>query len=168
VILAAKSDRAYARLRSIHCLSISEARLERVAARQLAVARGAASQGELGARIIGLLDQVWPALRGQGVSTVTTWSCTSAERRCSSSRASRCFAPFVATGRVTPFATPAGEVVTAVHWGPYGEIRDAYEAIERWLAANDRRAAGASWELYGDSSDDPAQLRTDVFFFLGP
>ena len=77
------------------------------------------------------------------------------------------FAPFQATDVVQPLATAAGEVATTAHWGAYADMRGAYEAIDRWCATNDRRPAGVSWEVYGDWHDDPAQLRTDVFFLLG-
>jgi effector-binding domain-containing protein len=131
------------------------------------VARGSASPRELGVRIIGLLDQVWPVLRGQGVATGHNVVVYFGGSPLAIAAGVEVFSPFVATDLVRPFATPAGDAVTAVHRGPYPEIRDAYDAIERWLAANGRRAAGPSWEVYGDPGDDPAQLRTDVFFFLG-
>ena len=44
-------------------------RLEEVAPRPLAVARGAAIRANLGSTIRRLLDQVWPVLRAQGVRT---------------------------------------------------------------------------------------------------
>lgn len=129
--------------------------------------RGSAPQRELGARIIALLDQVWPVLRGQGVSTGHNVVVYFGGSPMLLAAGVEVFSPFVATDVVTPFATPEGDAVTAVHWGPYAQMRDAYEAIDAWLAANGRRAAGPSWEVYGDSSDDPATLRTDVFFLLG-
>jgi len=54
------------------------------------------------------------------------------------------------------------------HWGAYSEMAPAYAALEQWCRAHGRRQAGLSWEVYGDWSDDPAQLRTDSYFLLEP
>ena len=62
--------------------------------------------------------------------------------------------------------TPAGEVATTAHWGDYSQMHGAYAALERWCAANRRKVAGVTWEVYGDWHDDPAQVRTDVYFLL--
>ena len=69
-------------------------------------------------------------------------------------------------------ATPAGPAANAVHFGPYGRLGEAHEAIRRWCAANGRRPAGPSWEVYGHWQEawnpDPSQIRTDVFYLLAP
>jgi hypothetical protein len=44
----------------------------------------------------------------------------------------------------------------------------AYEALDQWCAANGRRQAGVSWEVYGDWDDDPAKRRTDIYKLLSP
>jgi len=76
------------------------------------------------------------------------------------------FEPFHSTGVVEPLSTPAGEVATTAHWGDYSQMHGAYAALERWCAANRRKVAGVTWEVYGDWHDDPAQVRTDVYFLL--
>ena len=63
-------------------------------------------------------------------------------------------------------ATPAGTVATTVHMGPYDQMKPAHEAIHQWARENGRKLAGPSWEVYGHWSDDPAQLRTDIFYLL--
>ena len=63
-------------------------------------------------------------------------------------------------------STPAGTVATTVHMGPYDQMRPAHEAIHQWAGENGRKLAGPSWEVYGHWSDDPAKLRTDIFYLL--
>jgi effector-binding domain-containing protein len=74
--------------------------------------------------------------------------------------------PFTGDGRVVCSALPTGPAATTVHWGPYNKLGDAHDAVRDWVAKNGHTLAGASWELYGHWSDDPAQLRTDVFWLL--
>jgi effector-binding domain-containing protein len=73
-------------------------------------------------------------------------------------------------GEVFDSLTPAGEVATVTHFGPYGQLGDAHRAIRTWCAANGRTAAGPNWEVYGHWlaawNDDPSQIRTDVFHLL--
>jgi len=75
-------------------------------------------------------------------------------------------APVTGDGNVSSSATPAGVVATTVHIGPYQLLHQAHEAIRKWRDANGRNFAGPSWEVYGHWTDDPSQLRTDVFYLL--
>jgi hypothetical protein len=63
-------------------------------------------------------------------------------------------------------STPAGTVATTVHIGPYNQMKPAHEAIHQWARDNNRQLAGPSSEIYGHWSDDPANLRTDIFYLL--
>jgi effector-binding domain-containing protein len=74
--------------------------------------------------------------------------------------------PFTGNGRVACSALPTGMAATTVHWGSYAKLGDAHDAVHDWAAKNGRALAGVSWELYGHWSDDPAQVRTDVFWLL--
>ena len=77
--------------------------------------------------------------------------------------------PFAGDGSVVCSSTPAGLVATAAHWGPYDRLHEAHEAIRNWCAAQGHQLTETSWEVYGDWDDDPAKLRTDVFYLLrGP
>jgi hypothetical protein len=73
---------------------------------------------------------------------------------------------FETAGEVYATETPAGEAAVAVHRGPYNRMNDAYNAIERWMAANRRKSAGYSWEIYGDPTPDPADTETTVVHLL--
>jgi len=63
-------------------------------------------------------------------------------------------------------ATPAGLVATTVHMGSYARLHEAHAAIRDYCLANGHRFGGPNWEIYGHWSDDPAQVRTDVFYLL--
>ena len=62
--------------------------------------------------------------------------------------------------------TPAGLVATTVYFGPYDRMGPAHEAIHRWACESGHKLAGPSWEVYGHWSDDPAKLRTDIFYLI--
>jgi len=76
--------------------------------------------------------------------------------------------PFAAVGAVAPFETPAGPAATTTHHGEYAKLHEANAAILEWCRAHGRRRAGPSWEVSGHWHDDPAQLRTDVYYLLEP
>jgi effector-binding domain-containing protein len=59
-------------------------------------------------------------------------------------------------------------VATTAHFGDYAKMAPAYAALEQWWTRNGRRPAGVSWEVYGDWDDDPAKVRTDIYFLLRP
>ncbi len=74
--------------------------------------------------------------------------------------------PFVGNERVVCSATPAGLVATVAHRGPYHLLGEAHRAIVKYCADHGHSLAGPNWEVYGHWTDDPAQLRTDVFYLL--
>jgi effector-binding domain-containing protein len=76
------------------------------------------------------------------------------------------FQPFAGNDRVVCSALPAGLVATTAHFGPYNRLGDAHSAVLKWCASQGYTLAGPSWEVYGHWHDDPAQLRTDVFWLL--
>ena len=143
--------------------------VDHVRPRQLAAATAsAASNANLGPLIIGLLNNVWPLLRSQGVKTghnVVVYYAGSPLRLAAGVEV---YGEFEPTDVVQPVTTPAGEAATTAHWGEYTALRGAYDALERWCAASNRQLAGTSWEVYGDWHDDPAQVRTDVYMLLEP
>ena len=73
---------------------------------------------------------------------------------------------FAGNGRVVCSSLPTGTAATAAHLGPYNKLGDAHDAVRDWAAKNGHLVAGPSWEIYGHWSDDPAKLRTDVFWLL--
>jgi effector-binding domain-containing protein len=73
---------------------------------------------------------------------------------------------FETAGEVYATETPGGEAAVAVHHGPYNQMNEAYNAIEKWMAANRRESAGLSREIYGDPSPDPAETETTIVQLL--
>jgi effector-binding domain-containing protein len=74
--------------------------------------------------------------------------------------------PFDGNDRVVCSSTPGGLVATTVHLGPYHRLGEAHEAVLQWYSKQKLALAGPFWELYGHWTDDPAKLRTDVFYLL--
>jgi hypothetical protein len=75
-------------------------------------------------------------------------------------------APVESSGGFIASETPAGTVATVVHWGAYDKLGGAYDALRKWSKETGRVFAGPFWEVYGHWSDDPAQVRTDIFQLL--
>jgi effector-binding domain-containing protein len=78
--------------------------------------------------------------------------------------------PFAERGEVVRSATPAGAVASATHFGPYGGLGGAHDAVHRWCRANNHPLAGPKWEIYGhwqsEWNADPSLIRTDVYYLL--
>jgi effector-binding domain-containing protein len=73
---------------------------------------------------------------------------------------------FAGTADVVRSETPAGRVLTTVHFGSYERLVDAHKAIRDRANQNHELLAGPNWEVYGHWTDDLSQLCTDVFYLL--
>lgn len=80
--------------------------------------------------------------------------------------------PFTEQGNVVCSATPAGVTASTTHYGPYGGLGAAHEAVRAWCRIHNHRLAGPSWEIYGHWQEawnsNPALIRTDVFHQVAP
>ena len=78
--------------------------------------------------------------------------------------------PFTEQGDVVRSATPAGTVASTTHFGPYGGLGAAHEAIHTWCDANKQKLTGPRWEIYGhwlpEWNANPSQIRTDVYYLV--
>jgi len=74
---------------------------------------------------------------------------------------------FEPEGEVRVVRTPTGEAAHATHRGPYSELKVTHGAIHSWAKENGRQIGGASWEVYGDWSNDSSELETEIFYLLG-
>ena len=74
--------------------------------------------------------------------------------------------PVPANDQVINSATPGGNVATTVHMGPYNQLGAAHKAITDWCQANGHEPS-INWEVYGHWNDDPAKVRSDVYYLLG-
>src|SRR5262249_54029424 len=74
--------------------------------------------------------------------------------------------PFADAGAVRCVRTPAGSAATTLLVGPYSRMAAAHDAIHAWCAANGKQIGDASWELYGDWTDDESRLETRIYYLL--
>jgi effector-binding domain-containing protein len=74
--------------------------------------------------------------------------------------------PFVGEGDVTCVTTPVGEAAVVVHRGRYSELGAAHQALHQWCAEHGRRIGAHSIEIYGDWSEDPEKLETQIEYLL--
>jgi effector-binding domain-containing protein len=70
---------------------------------------------------------------------------------------------FEAAGEVVPRRTPGGRAATTLHHGPYDLLGETHAALVAWSRSHGLRPTGIFWEVYGDWSDDPQQLRVEIF-----
>jgi effector-binding domain-containing protein len=148
--------------------------MERAAATPLAVVRRRAAAGQLSAVVPEGCGTVWKVLKALGTKGagrhVAVYRCRPGGM-VDVEVGAEVGEPFAGSGEVTGSATPAGEVATVTHFGPYGGLGAAHRAIVDWCKANGRTAAGENWEVYGHWvpawNQDPSQIRTDVFYLLG-
>ena len=75
---------------------------------------------------------------------------------------------FAPNGSIVYSELPVGEVATATHWGDYARLGETHKAVIDWCKANNRKRTGVRWEIYGHWYDDPAKIRTDVYWLLEP
>jgi len=135
-----------------------EVEVKQVAEQPLAVVRGRTTMATLPARIRALFDEFYAGFKGKGGLNVVLYPGSCAEEFEIS-----CGVQVEQGGNAS---TPGGTVATTVYWGPYAQMKPAHEAIHQWVRENGRQFAGPSWEVYGHWSDDPAKLRTDIYYLL--
>jgi effector-binding domain-containing protein len=135
--------------------------------RNLAAISRSSAPARLGADIIGALDLIWPELRRQGAATGYNVVVYHGGPQAIDVGV-EVLDGFVPAGDVLALQTPAGEVAAAAHFGPYSELAAAYDSLESWRRDANRRFAGVSWEVYGHWTDNPDELRTDIYFLLEP
>jgi effector-binding domain-containing protein len=140
--------------------------VEQVELQTTAVIRGRAVQAELSKVVPRLCGEVWAFLRAAGQPRPGRHLALYLDGDINLEVGVEVDQPFAGDGRVVGSATPAGLVATTAHFGPYHRLHEAHAAVLRWCAANGHALAGPSWEVYGHWDDDPAKLRTDVYYLL--
>jgi len=142
-----------------------------VPSRRAAVVRQWLRWTDLGSKLILLLDRVYVAVRagqivqtGQNIFIYRDASRDGANVEVGVEVGDR----FDPVGEIVYAETPAGEVATATHTGPYSGLRETHQAVMRWCKEHGRALTGTSWEVYGDWREDPAELETEVCYALRP
>ncbi|KAA6461305.1 GyrI-like domain-containing protein [Acidobacteria bacterium AB60] len=145
---------------------VQAAKLERI---PLAAVRRQAKASELSRVVPECCGLVWNALRAQqvkaGRQVAVYWDSTIRLEV-----GVELLGPFEPAGEVVLSATPTGPAAFVTHYGPYGALGAAHQAIRRWCEAQGRAPAGPNWEIYGHWQNawnaDPSLIRTDVFYQL--
>jgi hypothetical protein len=145
-------------------------RCEQLASRPLAVVRRRARQDELSKIVPDACGLVWGVIRSQQIPGAGRHVAVYLDGQINLEVGVELDAPFAGSGEVVSSATPAGLVATTTHYGPYGLLKKAHEAIVRWCADNGHTLAGPNWEIYGHWQDewnsDSTKICTDVLYLL--
>jgi hypothetical protein len=133
--------------------------VKQVSEQAMAIVRGRAAMANLPTRIRELFDRFYAGFKGKGGLNIVLYPGPDVVGEFEIA----CGVQLEEGGNAF---TPGGTVATTVYMGPYDRMKPAHEAIHRWARENGRQLAGPSWEVYGHWSDDPAKLRTDIFYLL--
>jgi len=139
---------------------------ERVESQTTAVVRRRASLRELAQVVPQGCGEVWAFARAAGLPRPGRHLALYFDNEINLEVGVEVDRPFVGNDQVVCSSTPAGLVATAAHFGPYNRLGDAHDAVCKWCTANGCVKAGPCWEVYGHWDDDPAKLRTDVYYLL--
>ena len=145
-------------------------RLEQLGSRPLAVVRRRARSQDLSKVVPDACGTVWGIVRAQQIAGAGRHVAVYLDGQINLEVGVELDTPFAGHGDVVGSVLPAGLVATTTHYGPYGELHEAHEAIRLWCQNNGYTAAGPNWEIYGHWKDewntDPTKICTDVFYLL--
>ena len=145
-------------------------RRELVSSRPLAVVRRRAGLQELSKVVPDACGTVWAVVRAQQVTGAGRHVAVYLDDQINLEVGVELDTPFAGFGEVVGSATPPGLVATTTHFGPYGLLHGAHQAILQWCGENGHTLAGPSWEIYGHWKDewnsDPSKIRTDIYYLL--
>jgi effector-binding domain-containing protein len=134
----------------------------------MAVASARVRPGEVPKHLIPLLDTVYAFFKATGMKhrgiNIGLYEAGSPEFMMHAGV--QVDAAFDGSGGITCMRTPTGPAATVAHIGPYDGIPRAHEAVRAWARENGRRLTGVNWEVYGHWTDNPLELRTDIWYSL--
>ena len=140
------------------------------APRTLAAVKARTDRAHLGQAITGGLDKVYAHLRANNVTglghNVVIYRSSAPGGAFDIAAGVETPSEITPAGEIVVVRTPGGKAATTAHWGPYSALAEAHGAVQQWLKDQGLRQTGLNWEVYGDWSDDPAKLRTDVFYLI--
>ncbi len=147
-----------------------DVRLERLGSRPLAVVRRRASPNDLARVVPEACGLVWTAVRARNRTDAGRHVALYLDDQINLEVGVELDAPFDGDGEVVGSATPDGPVATTTHFGPYGLLDEAHQAVCQWIEDHAYEPAGPSWEIYGhwteECNTDPSKIRTDVYYLL--
>jgi effector-binding domain-containing protein len=143
-----------------------QVRVEEVESQTTAVVRRRAAVSELAEVVPQACGEVWTFVRSSGLPHPGRHLALYLDDEINLEIGVEMPQPFPGNEHVFCSRTPAGRVATVVHMGPYNRLGEAHAAIHKWCSDQGYAFAGPSWEVYGHWDDDPAKLRTDVYYLL--
>jgi effector-binding domain-containing protein len=147
-------------------------RLEQSGGHPLAVVRRRAGPQELARVVPEACGTVWSALRAAQITGAGRHVAVYLDGVINLEVGAELDAPFSGCGEVVASTLPSGAVAATTHYGPYGRLHEAHDAIRQWCRDNGHVPAGPCWEIYGHWQDewnsDPTKITTDVFYQLVP
>jgi effector-binding domain-containing protein len=146
-------------------------RLEHQPGIPLAVIRKQVNPGQLSRVVPECCGKVWQVLRGQGLrggrNVAVYW-----DNGIRLEAGVEFQGEFAEQDGVIASRTPAGLVAAVTHFGPYGTLGTAHDAIHDWCRANHHQPLGPRWETYGhwqeEWNSDPSRIQTDVSYQVAP
>jgi effector-binding domain-containing protein len=141
-------------------------RLENVKAQPLAIVRRRAAQAALKTVIPAACGDVWNRAKAHAVERPGRLVALYLDDVMNIEVGVEVTEAFAGFDDLSRSATPAGRVATATLIGGYERLHDTHAAIGAYCKKHGHRFAGPSWEVYGHATDDPAQMRTDIFYLL--
>jgi effector-binding domain-containing protein len=147
-----------------------DVRLQQCDSRPLAVVRRRASVQQLPQVVPAACGTVWNVIRSQSVPGAGRHIAIYWDDEINLEVGVELESPFPGYGEVVGSAIPSGLVACTTHYGPYGQLARAHQAIREWCVTNGHSLAGPNWEIYGHWLDewnrDPSQIVTDVYYLL--
>lgn len=147
---------------------LSEIQVGTMGAVPMAAVVGPLDRAELASEIYRRLDLVWPFLRGSdltpGHNVVLYPGPPPADGGWEVEIGVQVDRTFADAEPVRCRATPAGRVATATWTGPYDQL--PHDELFAWCREQGLEHSGVTWEVYGDTHEDPAQLQTELVHLL--
>ena len=147
-----------------------EVRLVASSGRPIAVVQRCAARSQLGSVVQQACGLVWSVLRSQQVEDVGRHVAIYWDDEINLDVGVELDVAFVGHGEVVSATLPIGLAATTTHFGPYGQLAAAHQAVHEWCEINGYELAGPNWEIYGHWQEcwnsDPMLIRTDVFYLL--
>ena len=147
-----------------------DVRLEQLSSRPLAVVRRRAARPELSRIVPDACGTVWSVVRSQQITGAGRHVAVYLDDQINLEVGVELNTPFAGSGEVVGSVTPPGPVATTTHFGPYGLLHEAHEAIRLWCGKNGYTFAGPNWEIYGhweeEWNNDPSKISTEIYYLL--
>src|SRR5689334_4072162 len=111
-------------------------RFEQLPPRPLAVVRRRAKQHELSKVVPDACGAVWTVVRSQKIPGAGRHVSVYLDGEINLEVGVELEVPFAGFGEVVGSATPAGLVASTTHYGPYGLMHGAHQAIRDWCSSH--------------------------------